>query len=205
VDPEKMKKRTCARWTLEEDIRLLEFVINSQLRVNSVADIEDMQVDWDACAESGLFAERSSKVIREHWQRNLFKDLIMEDDVREMLQFRRMFLEKILAQGARHRSEIEWDDLADKFKPKTKPVLQRIFTDLTRGGIFGLNKIVNSEEFLERLPKAIEKIERDLLREDHTLERKYKFVKQQDKKNERLFVAQKLIRQKKRKESDDQG
>ena len=55
-----------------------------------------------------------------------------------------------------------------------------------------------SEEFLERLPEAVEKIERDLLREDHLLERKYKFVKQLDKKNERLFVAQKLIRQKNR-------
>ena len=53
-----------------------------------------------------------------------------------------------------------------------------------------------SEEFLERLPEAVKKIERDLLCEDHLLERKYKFVKQLDKKNERLFVAQKLIRQK---------
>ena len=62
-----------------------------------------------------------------------------------------------------------------------------------------------SEEFLERLPEAVEKIERDLLREDHLLERKYKFVKQLDKKNERLFVAQKLIRQKKRNTRDDLG
>ena len=56
MDPEKMKKRTCGRWTLEEDLRLLEFVINSQVQVTTIADIEDMLVDWDACVESGLFA-----------------------------------------------------------------------------------------------------------------------------------------------------
>ena len=62
-----------------------------------------------------------------------------------------------------------------------------------------------SEEFLERLPEAVKKIERDLLREDHLLEKKYKFVKQLDKKNERLYVAQKLIRQKIRNTRDDLG
>ena len=118
-----MKKRTCVRWTLEEDLRLLEFVINSQVQVSTVADIEDMQVDWDACVESGLFAERTSKNIREHWQRNLFKALIMEDDVRDMLLFRRKFLKKILRQGVKFQNEIDWDKLAIKLKPKTKPVL----------------------------------------------------------------------------------
>ena len=62
-----------------------------------------------------------------------------------------------------------------------------------------------SEEFLERLPEAVKKIERDLLHEDHLLEKKYKFVKQLDKKNERLYVAQKLIRQKIRNRRDDLG
>ena len=81
------------------------------------------QVDWDACVESGKFGTRSRQNLREHWQRRLYPALVMETDIKEMMEFRRRLLQEIRKQGATIRNDIDWDKLEKIFKPKTKALL----------------------------------------------------------------------------------
>ena len=125
LDPYKMKDRNKKRWTLEEDLDLLESVIKTQKKiVTSVEGIEDDRVDWSSLAEQkNRFGDRSRQNLREHWKRRIYPALINESDIRELLIFRQKLLKRISKQGATIRNDIDWDKLAKKFHPKTKTCL----------------------------------------------------------------------------------
>ena len=96
LDPYKMKDRNKKRWTLEEDLDLLESVIKTQKKiVSSVEGIEDDHVDWSSLAEQKTrYGDRSRQNLREHWKRRIYPALINECDVRELLRFRQKLLKK---------------------------------------------------------------------------------------------------------------
>ena len=77
-------KRKCNKWTLTDDQNLLNFVINSQTsQVDIVSKISDKEVNWVACKKE-LFPERSSKAIREHWQRK--KKNMKDESLQSMME-----------------------------------------------------------------------------------------------------------------------
>ena len=125
LDPNKMKDRNKKRWTLKEDVALLESVIKTQKKiVSSVEGIEDDHVDWSSLAKhKNRFGERSTQNLREHWKRIIYPALIDESDIKERLTFRQKLLKRISKQGATTRNDIDWDKLQTKFNPKTKTCL----------------------------------------------------------------------------------
>ena len=154
VDPAAMKNRSKARWTLEEDLELLQEVISAQVNIDNVADIETMHVDWYKLVEDQRFRGRSRQNIREHWEQRIYPALVEDLDIRELLHYRLNLVSKIIEQGATFRCEIDWDELAESFYPKTKSMLQKTFTSITRGGVFDLMRIDSAEEFEFRLKET---------------------------------------------------
>ena len=110
----------------------------AQVNIDNVADIETMHVDWYKLVEDQRFRGRSRQNIREHWEQRIYPALVEDLDIQELLHYRLNLVSKIIEQGATFRCEIDWDELAESFHPKTKSMLQKTFTSITRGGVFDL-------------------------------------------------------------------
>ena len=193
VDPETMRNRSTVRWTLEEDLELLQEVISAQVNIDNVAEIETMHVDWDKLCEDQRFAGRSKQNIREHWQQRIYPALVEEFDITEFLKYKINLLTKIHEQGATFRCEIDWDELATSFYPRSKPMLQQNFTTLIRGFGFDLKRIDNADEFSYRLKEASRKMSSMLCWPEDMLEKRFSLKCRESYMREMRYAAEKMI------------
>ena len=193
VDPEKMKNRSTVRWTLEEDLELLQEVISAQVNIDNVAEIETIHVDWDSLCDDQRFAKRSKQNIREHWQQRIYPALVEEFDITEFLKYKINLLTKIQEQGATFRCEIDWDELATTFHPRSKPMIQQNFTTLIRGFGFDKNRIDNADEFTYRLKEASRKMSNMLCWSEDMLEKRFNQKLRESYMREMRYAAEKMI------------
>ena len=193
VDPERMKNRSAVRWTLEEDLELLQEVISAQVNIDNVADIEIMHVDWDKFCEEQRFRGRSRQNIREHWQQRIYPALVEEFDLTEFLKFRINLMTRIQDQGATFRCEIDWDELAVIFHPRTNRMLQTNFITIIRSFGFDGKRIDNAEEFTYRLKEANRRMSNMLTWPEAMLVKHFHQEKRESYMREMRYAAEKML------------
>ena len=190
---EKNHNQSIVRWTLEEDLELLQKVISAQVNIDNVSDIEIMHVDWDKFCEDQRFRRRSRQNIREHWQQRIYPALVEEFDLTEFLKFRINLMTRIQDQGATFRCEIDWDELAKIFYPRTKRMLQTNFITIIRSFGFDGKRIDNAEEFTYRLKEASRRMSNMLTWPEAMLVKHFHQEKRESYMREMRYAAEKML------------
>ena len=182
---EKNHDQSTVRWTLEEDLELLQKVISAQVNIDNVADIEIMHVDWDKLSEERRFGNRSKQSIQKHWQRRIYPVLVEELNLTDLLKFRINLVTRILDQRASIRREIDWDKLAAIFHPRTKRMLQKDLQNIIHNE--------NAEDFTYKLKGASRRMSNMLTWPEAKLVRHFHQEKRESYMREMRYAAEKMM------------